>query len=75
MSLLQFGFWPVTKSEPQNQDRGENGVVSTLPMLSESGLGMVEYEQVTVAVCDQLADLIPAKKRCGSGTYTSYMAK
>ena len=44
-------------------------------MLGASGQGRFEYEQVTTAVCNELADSVPAKKRHGSGTYTSYTAE
>jgi hypothetical protein len=37
--------------------------------LSESGLGVVEYQQVATAVNKELAAPL-AKRRCGCGTYT-----
>ena len=72
MSLFQFGFRSLTQSTSQNQDSPNREIVSTLPTLIESGLGRIEYEQVTTALSD---DSVPVKKRRGSGTYTTYTAE
>ena len=62
MSLFQFGFRSLTQSTSQNQDSPNREIVSTLPTLIESGLGRIEYEQVTTALSD---DSVPVKKRRG----------
>ena len=54
------------------------GFVFTLPTLNESGLGRSEYDKVITAVCDEVADSVPAKKRRGGSsgsTYTTYAAE
>ena len=72
MSLFRFGFRPPTPTtSPATSEINEADFCSTLPTLSESGLGVVEYQQVATAVNKELA-APPAKRKRGSGTYTSY---
>ena len=72
MSLFRFGFRPLTPTtSPATSEINEAEFCSTLPTLSESGLGVVEYQQVATAVNKELA-APPAKWRRGSGTYSTY---
>ena len=72
MSLFRFGFRPLTPAtSPATSEINEAEFCSTLPTLSESGLGVVEYQQVATAVNKKLA-APPAKRRRGSGTYSTY---
>ena len=70
MSLFQFGFRRQATSSATTESN-ESDFCSTLPTLSESGLGEVEYQQVATAVNKELA-APAAKQRRGSGTYTTY---
>ena len=72
MSLFRFGFWPLTPTtSPATTEINEADFCSTLPTLSESGLVVVEYQQVATAVNNQLA--VPtAKRKHGSGTHITY---
>lgn len=70
MSLFQFGFRRQATSSATTESN-ESDFCSTLPTLSESGLGEVEYQQVASAVNKELA-APTAKRRRGSGTYTTY---
>ena len=72
MSLFRFGFRPLPPTtSPATSEINEAGFCSTLPTLSESGLGIVEYQEVATAVNKELA-APPAKRKRGSGTYTTY---
>ena len=72
MSLFRFGFRPLTPTtSPATSEISEADFCSTLPTLSESRLGVVEYQQVATAVNKELA-APPAKRKRGSGTYTTY---
>ena len=72
MSLFRFGFRPLTPAtSPATSEINEAEFCPTLPTLSESGLGVVEYQQVATAVNKELA-APPAKRRHGSGTYSTY---
>ena len=47
-----------------------HSIYSTLPTLSESRQGVVEYQKIATAISRKLA--APAvKRKCGSGTYTT----
>ena len=77
MSLFQCGFRPaVDVREGENEDVDQPFVSANLPTLDESGLGGVEYNQVTRAV-SELADPSTSKRKRGrgSGTYTHYTAE
>ena len=52
MSLFRFRFRPLA---PVTSEINEADFCSTVPTLSESGLGVVEYWQVTTAVNKELA--------------------
>ena len=55
MSLFQFGFSPLTSAtSPSTSEINDADFCSTLPTLSESGLGVVEYQQVATAVNKEL---------------------
>ena len=72
MSLFRFGFRPLPPTtSPDTSEINEAGFCSTLPTLSESGLGVVEYQEVATAVNLELA-APPAKRKSASGTYTTY---
>ena len=72
MSLFRFGFRPLTPTtSPATSEINVADFCSTLPTLSESGLGVVEYQQVATAVNKELAAPLAKRKR-GSGTYTTY---
>ena len=72
MSLFRFGFRPLAPATSQaTSEINEDDFRSTLPTLSESGLGVVEYQQVATAVSKELA-APSAKRRRSSGTYTTY---
>ena len=62
MSLFQFGFNRVVQQQVGTDSRVSGTVVPHLPSINESGLGMVEYREVTRAVSD-LSDPSPAKKK------------
>ena len=75
MSLFQYGFTRII--EQRNEaEAGSSGtfVPDHLPSLNESGLGVVEYGEVTRAV-SELSDPQPAKKRNPRGSYTKYTPK
>ena len=70
MSLFRLGFGPLTlTTSPATSEIDGADFCSTLPTLSESGLGVVEYQQVATAVNKELA-APPVKRKRGSGTYT-----
>ena len=67
---FQFGFRTLAPStSPATSENNKADLCSTLPTLTESGLGVVEYQQVATAVNKELA-APPAKQSCGSGIYT-----
>ena len=72
MSLFQFGFQRVVHQE-RVESRGDEDVPDHMPSVSDSGLGSLEYSQVSAAV-SELADPSPAKKRRARGTYMCYTA-
>ena len=74
MSLFQFGFNRVVQQQDGTDSRVSGTVVPHLPSINESGLGMVEYREVTRAVSD-LSDPSPAKKKNPRGSYTKYTPK
>ena len=62
MSLLQFGFRRVSSCSRSEEDGEQSRFVQLhLPNLEESGLGKVEYDNVTSTV-SELADPSPAAK-------------
>ena len=73
MSLYRFGFRPVTAAQDSEDVADQPFVSSNLPTLDESGLGLVEYNQVTRAV-SELVEPSSSKKKRGksSGSYTHY---
>jgi len=72
MSVFRFGFRPLTPTtSPATSEINEADFCSTFPTPSESGLGVVEYQQVATAVNKELA-APPVKRKRGSGTCTTY---
>ena len=72
MSLFRLGFGPLTlTTSPATSEINEPDFCSTFPTPSESGLGVVEYQQVATAVNKELA-APPVERKRGSGTYTTY---
>jgi len=72
MSVFRFGFRPLTPTtSPATSEINEADFCSTLSAFSESGLGVVEYQQVATAVNKELA-APPVKRKHGSslGTVT-----
>ena len=70
MSLFRF-FRPVDRvCHSQEQDETRN-IADHMPTINETGLGVVEYDQVSAAV-SELTDPSPAKKRRVRGSYTQY---
>ena len=74
MSLFQFGFHRVSSCSRSEEDGEQLRFVQQhLPNLEESGLGRVEYDNVTSTV-SELADPSPAAKkaRITRGKYAVY---
>ena len=78
MSLFQHGFSRVVEQRNEAEARCSGTFVPDhLPSMNESGLGVVEYREVTRAV-SELSDpqpQAPAKKRNPRGSYTKYTPK
>ena len=78
MSLLQHRFSGVVEQRNEAEPRGSGTFVPDhLPLMNESGLGMVEYREVTRAV-SELSDpqpQVPGKKRNSRGGYTKCTPK
>ena len=69
MSLFQFGFRPLTPTQsPATSEINEADFCSTFPTLSESGVGVVEYQQAATK------NLLHPKHNgdTRSRTYTTY---
>lgn len=76
MSLFQFGFTRRDSSSVQQQSSAtSSATVLHLPSRDESGLGIVEYEQVTQEVSDLADPQLTKEKRHRRGTYTKYSNK
>ena len=71
MSLFQYGFRRVIRDPESEQEI--RPTASHMPSASESGLGVLEYQQVSAAVTP-IADPAPAKRRA-RGSYTVYSAE
>ena len=76
MSLFQFGFKRSSNHSPPPSSSGAQESVSYfIPALEDSGLGRVEYDNVSASV-PQLANPTPAAKKGKTrGRYTHYSAE
>ncbi len=82
MSLFQFGFTRCQRPTSIEHEPENRVIVPVcLPTQMESGLGRVEFDEVTTAVLDEVIECTmtetpllvpPAKRRRGKSTYTSY---
>lgn len=76
MSLFQFGFTRCNRSDVQQQSSATSSATALhLPSREESGLGTVEYEEVTREVSDLSNPQPTNEKRQCRGTYMKYSSK